>query len=257
MFRLYTSLLLLLLAVSCRQNYSHSISSHELIAIDTTILDDTAVNTFIAPYRDTLEQKMHRIIGFNQKTMSSDRPNSPLSSMVADIMLAEGRKFIDSADIDAEPRPSLAIVNVRGLRTSLNAGDISIRDVFEIMPFENVLTAVLMKGEDVDSLFRHIATIGGDGLAGASFTITRRGAKNIMIDDQPLDSDQMYHVFVPDYLADGGDSYFVFGKAVEKIYTRLKLRDLIIQHIEKLTKQGKQITFDGQARIVDARKAAK
>ena len=254
MLRFNTTLILaIILLVSCRQNYSHSLTSYENINISDSIVQDLSIEEFIACYRDSLEAEINVVIGKNREEMWSFKPESPLSSFVADIILNKGKEFLKEMNVPDADNPAIAVMNVRGLRTSLKTGDITVADIFQIMPFENSLTALFFKGEDMELVFEHIAKSNGDGLAGATCVLTSEGMKDIKIAGQPFDKEKYYWVFAPDYLADGGDRYSVFQNPLKKEVSSFKIRDLIIAHIKKQTALGLEIVPDFSTRITDKR----
>ena len=250
----FTLILTIILLVSCKQNYSHNSTSQELIKISDSIAIDKSIEEFIKPYRDSLEAEISVIIGKNREEMRSYKPESPLSSFVADIILSRGLEFLKENGVADADIPSIAVMNVRGLRTSLKPGDIIVRDIFEVMPFENNLTALYLSGEDIEHLFEHIAKANGDGLAGATCSLTSDGMKDIKIAGKPLDKEKHYWVFAPDYLANGGDSYFILQNSSKVFESNYKIRDLIIAHIKQQSSKGIEIMPDLSTRITDKRK---
>ena len=248
-----TLILAIILTVSCRQNYSHSLASHENINISDSIVQDLEIEKFIAYYRDSLEAEINITIGKNREEMKSFKPESPLSSFAADILLDKGKELLKERNDPDADIPAIAIMNVRGLRAALKAGNITVSNIFEVMPFENKLTTLFLKGEDVELLFEHIAKSNGDGLAGATCVLTPEGMKDIKIAGQPLDKEKCYWVFAPDYLANGGDHYFILQNSLKTEASSLKVRDLIIDHIKKQTSLGLEISPDFSTRITDKR----
>ena len=249
-----TLVLSVILLISCRHNYTHNLTSQELIQVSDSIDSDFSIEEFLTPYRDSLEAEINVIIGKNREEMSSYKPESPLSSFVVDIIMNKGIEFLKESNTPDADNPAIAIMNVRGLRTSLKAGEIKVGDIFEVMPFENSLTALYLKGEDMELLFEHIAKAQGDGLSGAVCTLTSDGMEDIKIAGQPLNKDKHYWVFAPDYLANGGDSYFILQNSLKVLESNYKIRDLIIAHIKQQSSKGMEITPDLSIRITDKRK---
>ena len=250
----FTLILTIILLVSCRQNYSHNFTSQELIRVSDSIASDKSIEEFIKPYRDSLEAEVSVIIGKNREEMRSYKPESPLSSFVADILLSRGLEFLKENNVADADIPSIAVMNVRGLRTYLKPGDIIVNDIFEIMPFENNLTALYLSGEDVERLFEHIAKANGDGLAGATCSLTPEGMKDIKIAGKPLDKEKYYWAFTPDYLANGGDGYLILQNSSKVLESNFKIRDLIINHIKQQSTKGMEIIPNLSIRITDKRK---
>jgi 2',3'-cyclic-nucleotide 2'-phosphodiesterase (5'-nucleotidase family) len=138
---------------------------------------------------------------------------------------------------------------VKGLRDPLSQGEITTRNIFEFMPFENKLVVVKMDANNLMMLFDHIAKSNGDGLAGASFSITNDKAINVLVNGQPIEDKKTYWVITSDYLADGGDGYSVFKSSDVHLVSDEKVRELIVAHIENLTKQNLVVDYNETPRI--------
>lgn len=108
----------------------------------------------------------------------------------------------------------MGLVNMGGLRNILPEGDITVGDVFEILPFENSLCVLTMKGTDLRRLFEAIASLHGEGVSGIRLEITKDGKLlNAFVGEKPLKDDQLYTVATIDYLADGNGRMDAFLQA--------------------------------------------
>ena len=118
----------------------------------------------------------------------------------------------------------VAFQNGGGLRAALEAGPVTRRDIFEVMPFENALVRLRLSGALLRSALDH--GMGARRLAQASGVAVdyRRPAKrgrrlrSVRVGGEPLAADRSYSVVTLDYLVDGGDGYAEFGRgeAIER-----------------------------------------
>lgn len=240
---------IVLLSVSCSQKINNTLVSFDIYQIDSLIIFDEKIDEYIKPYKDSLENIMNKRIGVNNHELRGYKPDSPLSSFVADIMLQKGREFLMKKIDNEDNHPSISIINVRGLRNSLKEGNITVNSIIKIMPFDNMIVALLLNGEIMEELFNHIAISGGDGIAGATCDLTSSGMKNILINGEKLQKDKLYWVFVSDYLAEGGDHYFVLQNATKSIVFNKKINDLIIEYIQELNDDNIAINYVNTIRI--------
>jgi len=240
---------IVLLSVSCKQKFNNSLSNFEMYKIDSLIIFDEKINEFIQPYKDSLESIMNKRIGINDHELAGYKPDSPLSSFVADILLQKGREFLSDVIDPEDNHPSISIINVRGLRTSLRKGEITVNNIIQIVPFDNLLVALLITGEIMEELFSHIANSYGDGIAGATCDLTSSGMNNIKINDKELNKDSLYWVFVSDYIAEGGDRYFILQNYIQKIEFTKKVNDLIVEYIQELNEKNIEINYVYNPRI--------
>ncbi len=108
----------------------------------------------------------------------------------------------------------MGLVNMGGLRNILPKGDITVGAVFEILPFENSLCVLTMKGTDMKRLFKAIASLHGEGVSGIRLEINKKGELlNATIGGKPVVDDQLYTVATIDYLADGNGRMDAFLQA--------------------------------------------
>jgi 2',3'-cyclic-nucleotide 2'-phosphodiesterase (5'-nucleotidase family) len=188
---------------------------------------------------------MNEVIGVNDHELIGYKPDSPLSGFVADIMLAKGRSLLAQQKEHQDNHPSISIINIRGLRTSLKKGNITVGNILKVMPFENLLVALLMTGNDMEELFELIAESNGDGIAGATCDLTASGMRNIKVNGESLNKDSLYWVFVSDYIADGGDHYSILQKYVKRIDFPKKINEIMIEYIQ----EQKDINYTYDIRI--------
>ena len=109
-------------------------------------------------------------------------------------------------------------MNIGGIRTSLNKGEITIGDIFNIFPFENSLCLIKLKGNDVKKIFESIASREGEGVSKEiQMTITSDNKiKNVTVNGKNIDDNRIYTIATIDYLANGNDGMDAFKNATER-----------------------------------------
>ena len=160
--------------------------------------DSNAV-ALLAPYKEVID-KMYDVIGVSTEKMDKGRPESLLSNLVAEV--------VRQAAVKVLKKPAdMGLVNMGGLRSILPAGDITEANVYEILPFENSLCVMTMKGVYMKDLLTSIASLNGEGVSGIRMEITEAGKLlNATIGGSPIDDNKLYTVATIDYLADGNGS---------------------------------------------------
>lgn len=247
---LFHSLITLTLLESCINRTSDfKIVNQKQISLSGDIVEDTVILNIIKPYKDSINLVMDKTIGFSDEILASYKPESPLTNFVTDALLEYGKDILIKNN--HENLSTFAIVNSKGLRTVIPEGAITIRKIYEVMPFENSMTLLKLNGNQVEALFNHIVSEGGDGLSGATFSILNKQATDIKINNKPLSKNSFYWVIAPDYLAQGGDNYKILTQADEIIYTELKLRDLIIDKIKLLHSNNINLKAPKNIRITE------
>jgi len=247
--RTLLALLILLSATSCsHKRWSTLQSSSVKIAIDSTAnaLADKSYTAYLQPFKQKVDGQMNEVIGQAAETMKGHAPESLLSNFSADVYLQTATNF-QGENVD------IAIVNLGGLRTVVPAGDITVRKVFELMPFENELVLLWLKGDKLNELLQYFAGMGGEGVSGLRMEIKDGKAVNITINDKPLDPTKVYSIVANDYLAGGNDKMVQLAQAEKRVNTGIKVRTMLLNYIKNETKKGNKIQskLDGRIKSVE------
>ncbi len=233
------NLTILLVVSACNRPYQAKQTISQALFLNDSIQEDQTTLQFIAPYKDSLDAKMNQIIGYSAKRMERGTPESLLTNFVSDLILTECQKIADTSNL---PVADMALINHKGLRSVLNEGPVTLNSIYQLMPFENEIVLISLNKDQTIEFLNFIASNGGDGIAGATFSISEGQAQNITINNQPLNKES-YTIATSDYIAKGGDRYFVFKKGTMTL-TNVKLRDMIIDHIRQL--QANNLKIDAQ-----------
>jgi 2',3'-cyclic-nucleotide 2'-phosphodiesterase (5'-nucleotidase family) len=229
--------LLFLWTVSCTPVKGDLTSSVSYTRIEQE-KEDTKFNQLIAPYKAEIDLEMNKVIGNSEIAMPkvNGMPETLLGNFVADLVL-EFSKTIDK-------ETDFCLLNNGGLRSSLPEGDITIRNIFELMPFDNEIVIVTLDGASVNKIFSYIAERGGVPVSGVSLQLEKMNStmvpSDIKIGGEKFSENETYKIATSDYLAGGGDSMNFW--ATGSIQTTLKkLRDAIIDFIRLKTAENKKL----------------
>ena len=207
--------------------------------------DEKAV-AILKPYKEKIDQMMYEVIGVSDTIMEKGAPESLLSNLVAEV-LRQGAGHVLGKPAD------VGIINMGGLRNILPQGDITVGTVFEILPFENSLCVLTMKGVDMKHLIEALASVRGEGLSGIRMEITKEGKLlSATIGGNPIEDDRLYTVGTIDYLADGNSRMNAFLQAVKRECPDGEtLRKLFLDYVRKQTAAGKTISsrLDGRVMV--------
>ena len=209
------------------------ISNIQLIEINGA-LHHEAMNVLITPYRNIKNESMNVVIGEATETMEVAKPESPLTRLIADILLTEARKYIPDTDF--------AVTNIGGIRRTLFQGNITIGDVFEILPFDNSLLVLEYKGTDILALADAIAAKGGESISGITFDIINNKAENIKINGLPIDTARTYKVISTDYLSWGNDQLSPLANYINSTPLNMMMRDAMFDYVTCATINNKKIS---------------
>lgn len=205
---------------------------------------DQTTLTLLKPYKDEIDKTMNEVIGYAATSMYRGKPESALGNLVADVLRAGG-ETASGYPID------MGVVNLGGLRANLYEGDILRREIYQILPFDNYLCVVTLRGNILTELMRNIASTNGAGVSNC--VISMDGNRNLVsatVGGQNIDADKLYTVATIDYLAEGnsGMSALTKGEKTE-MYSSLNMRDLMLDYVINETKEGRSIKAYAEGRI--------
>ena len=234
----------LLLSISCQKKTSFSSISESHIIINSKTIDSIVYKT-IRPYKLSHDANMQSVIGQSEKALIKADLESTLGNFFCDAVMIETKKYLgnDSLLLNA------AVFNKGGLRNSLPQGNITIGNIFELMPFDNEVVLLKLSGSQIKDMVEKISEKGGIPVSGIRLVIKDSKPLQVTINEQSLDISKHYWVVTSDYLANGGDNYSFFKNAIERKTTGILLRDMIITHCKTLTKKGVLIKSQLDGRI--------
>lgn len=207
-----------------------NVQTQKNISINKELKDDEGFSKFIEPYTLKLNKEMNQKISYTNVDLTKEGDNSNLGNLLADYTF-------DGADVwtkaNLNKNVDAALINIGGIRTTIGKGDILLKNVFEVMPFENEVIIVKMKGSDVQGLFDYYAKTQVNNPVSHLYIETNNGQlTKTLINGKAVNPTQDYYIATSDYLALGGDNMKFFSKG-ESIPTGIKLRDLFIDYFKK------------------------
>lgn len=134
----------------------------------------------------------------------------------------------------------IAFQNGGGLRTEVPAGDVTYGLMYTVMPFDNTLVTMDLKGSDILKAVEHgidLPTAGNGSFSGLVVEYDpalEYGSKvtNIALaDGTALDMDATYKVVTNDFMVTGGDGYD-FSGATNIVDTFIPIRDMLVDKVK-------------------------
>lgn len=236
----------LLSSYACSQKTSVTNISESHFVVNKTEIDST-INKAMLPYKKTHDEQMYAVIAKSEDALVKSDVESTLGNFFCDAVIYETKKLLgkDSANLD------VAIFNKGGLRNSLPKGNITIGNVFELMPFDNEVILLKLSGKQFKDMCYKIVEKGGIPIGGMRLTMKGTTPTDITIKGKPFDESKEYWVVTSDYLSNGGDNYSFFKDAKERKETKVLLRNMIINYCEDITKRDQTIKpkLDGRIQL--------
>ncbi|CAM4109910.1 MULTISPECIES: bifunctional UDP-sugar hydrolase/5'-nucleotidase UshA [Shewanella] len=179
------------------------------VLIGEAIEPDATVLEVLQQYQDKGQEELLKVIGSTDDKLEGDRGVVRKQQTNMGRLIAEAQRTKVNADF--------AVMNSGGVRASIEAGEITYKDVLTVQPFGNSITLSTLTGAEITEYLNVVATvdIGAEGsgaypqLAGIKMDVDCE-AKTVAISDingKGYSADATYTFTVPSYNAAGGDGY--------------------------------------------------
>lgn len=224
-------LILLFFLTACSQKIYQvqQADYQENISISDQLEADETVVALIAPYKRELQETMDKVISYTPIDLHRDGYNSPLANLNCDMVLAEANLIYQKKH---QRNIDICVLNWGGIRRTFTAGDLTVRNVFELMPFENEVVVVTLSGEKIPELMRFMSNSAvGHPLSGIQFV--SNDENSIRINGEKLDPKRNYTIVTNDFLQKGGDQMKFFDNPVSAENLGIKQRDLMMNYFGK------------------------
>jgi 5'-nucleotidase len=202
--------------------------------IDSTLVVDSSIDEFIAPYRKNLEAQMDSTLTYSEKAMHKNdfKLNTPIGNLFAQAVRSQAGPIFKSRtnnEID------VIILNHGGIRAPLPQGRITMRNAYEIMPFENTIIVASLNTDQMNAMIDYLVEKKrAHPIDGLKIVLNTDGSlKNATINGSEIIAGRTYYVATNDYLYNGGDnmSFFAGAPMTDVDY---KLRNAIIDYFIKV-----------------------
>lgn len=195
--------------------------------------EDSLLVSLIEPYQEGMEAQMNEVIGYASVNFEKMDPESNLGNFSADVVYEAGKQYAQrTKDIGINAmNKSMCLLNFGGLRSSINEGNISIGDIYSLMPFDNTLTLVKLSGEQMKALAIYLFEVHGQPVSNATFQLSSN-QQNVSIGGVPYAFDEDVIVVTSDYLANGGDKMTFFNDPIRKWDSGMLIRDVFLDYVK-------------------------
>lgn len=237
-----------ILTVSCKTYFvQNGYQAKNISVSDELSKSNQDVVALYLPYKSILEEDMNKVISVSTQELFKKKPESSLTNFLADILLEEAEKECSAQNLNITP--DISFFNYGGIRAPLPKGEITVGNIFELMPFENEMVFLLLKGNQMQEFLNYVARNGGGSVGGARFSIKDKKAINGEIKGKTIDPNKSYWLVTNDYVAAGGDGLEVLRKNEQFIKSGQKIRDLIIENMQSRHDRNEKINIELDGRI--------
>jgi len=209
---------------------------------------DAEIEEEIRKIKERNEEVTDVVVGVTKVDLDGERANvrtgeTNLGNLITDVM----RKST-GADI--------AMTNGGGIRASIPAGEVKIKDILTAFPFTNTLAVIEVTGEEILAAMEHGVNLYPEQaghfphVSGMTYKFDPSRPEGeriveILVGGEPLVLDKKYTLVTNDFMAEGGDGYTMFENKPFLAEGGL-LSDVLIEHFEEV----KEVEPKVEGRIV-------
>ncbi|MFD1341364.1 bifunctional metallophosphatase/5'-nucleotidase [Litorisediminicola beolgyonensis] len=189
------------------------------LLIDAAVAEDEGTVARIKEAAEPLDEIRNKVVAETTEAISGERDQCraqecAMGSLIADAMLARV----------ADQGIQVAIQNGGGIRSSIDAGEVTMGEVLTVLPFQNTLSTFQVTGAVLLEALENGASQIEEGagrfaqVAGLTYTIDTAAepgsrVSEVMVNGEPLDPEATYGVVSNNYVRNGGDGYKMFVDA--------------------------------------------
>ena len=232
-------LIAIFFAVACNTSYKAENVQYSSYRIQQHDAGSKVVTNIVKPYSDSVNKLMNVVVGYNDAQLEKKRQGNTLGFFITDAYLQMARQKVD-------PKVDAAFMNSGGIRLpELSAGAITQGKIFELMPFDNLMVLLNVKGSLLKQYLDTLAANDGVIESGITMQIVNKTAQQIMVGGKPLDLNADYSIVHSDYVAMNTNLL----KNIKRSTNGYLLRDAILDYVKLINSQNKKITVTSVDRV--------
>lgn len=183
-------------------------SSKEVLA-NEYIKPDPTLEAFLAAYQAKGAEQIAGKIGFVNGRLEGDRNKVRYEQTNLARVIIQAQMDAVGADF--------GLISGGGIRGSINAGEVSYKDILKVHPFKNRITYIDWKGSDLLTYLDTVTRFPPDSGAylqyhKIAFEHKNGNLVNVKINGQLLDKNKTYRMSLNSYNASGGDGFPAINK---------------------------------------------
>ena len=245
-------------------NATKKIESNSLFEIKEDTAKDATVAAAAQKIIDRIDKEYGAVFAKSEVELNGAKaPNGNRDSetnngdLITDAMVWKILQDKESLTVDADH--VVAVTNGGGIRKAINPGDVTKKNINEVLPFGNTVVTIYITGAELlealeASTYCTPDAIGGfPQVSGINYTIstavaydanaetypasTYYGPKSInrvtinSINGKEFKADDTYAVITNDFCGGGGDTYYAFAAATAKFDTGIPLDEVVMEYI--------------------------
>lgn len=228
-------LFFLIFIFSCNETGNLTKIEGKRVEIDESLTTDASIEDFIKPFRENVDKNLDSIISYALETYSKSdgELNTAIGNLMADAVFEESDPIFNKR---TGQHIDMVLLNHGGIRSIISKGNITSRTAFEVMPFENSVVVVALKGEQITQMTEYLSRAKRAHPVSKQLKLTIGSdseVKSATLNGKSIDKDRIYYIATNDYLYNGGDRMTFFHPNDSLYVLDYKIRNVLIDYFKK------------------------
>ena len=238
-FSFYPFLIAIFFAVSCNTSYKTENVQYSNYRIQQYDKGSKSLTSVVKPYSDSVNKLMNVVIGYNAVKLEKKSEGNTLGFFLTDAYLEMAKQKVD-------PKVDAAFMNSGGIRLpEIPAGAITQGKIFELMPFDNLMVLLKVKGSLLKQYLDTLAANEGVIESGITMQIVNKTPQQVLVGGKPLDLNGDYTIVHSDYVAMNSNLL----KNIHRSANGYLLRDALLDYVKFINDQNKKVTVTNIERV--------
>lgn len=204
--------------------------------VDSTYATDPEIDAMIRPFREKLNAQLDATLCVSTYDFSKTDGvlETSMGNLVADITLEQTQDLFKKR---YDKEIDMVLMNWGGVRASISKGNVTARNAYQVMPFENELVVTELSYEKMQELISYLIkgkTAHPTAQLDLEIDQNTETAVITKVNGRTLEVGQTYNVLTTDYLQGGGDRMNFFKDPITLYNLDYKFRNALIDYFTKV-----------------------
>lgn len=198
---------------------------------------DDPIAVMTASYKAAMAGKMAVVVGSTSAPLDGESSHVHTRSTNLTNLITDAIREFSGADV--------VMINGGGIRASINPGDITVRDIYNVLPFADKVVVIELTGDKIIAALEHGLRKYPEGNTGfcqvSGMTVRFDSEKpagsrvvDVLVAGKPITADELYTVATNDFMAAGGDGYVWFTQSTPVFKAGDMFNEVVIDYIRTL-----------------------
>ncbi|PDO84696.1 bifunctional UDP-sugar hydrolase/5'-nucleotidase UshA [Kosakonia pseudosacchari] len=219
-----------LIPVNLKKKVTYDNGKSERVLYTPEIAENPQMLSLLTPFQNKGKAQLEVKIGNANGHLEGDRSKVRfVQTNLAHVILAAQM---------ARTGADLAVMSGGGVRDSIEAGDITYKDVLKVQPFGNTVVYVNLTGKELTDYLTAVAQMKPDSgaypqFANVSFVVKGGKLNDLKIKGEPVDPAKSYRLATLSFNATGGDGYPRLDNKAGYVNTGFIDAEVLKEYIQK------------------------